>query len=434
MTDILARLPQKVQGELYTQTVRTQEVKFTDSQLEILKQSEHCCTTMRVIKAGRLSIAVSSKPGSEAAVLANALETVTFGIPVTFDFPGNSTLPVIPERGESGGLFGLEQMLVLAKELKQAVCDYDARIAAEVVIRRTETEASLVNSAGFNNRYQKTVWEAILGGQLIQGDDFLGVTIPLAATSPQLDYVGLKQEVTQQFAWSKQIVPFAPGSYPVIFAPAQVGFLTAPFLACLNGKAIVNKISPWKDKLGEKLLDSRVTLIDDGTLPLSVAGKPFDRDGIPTRRNVLIEQGAVNQFLLDCQSAQELGRDSTGNSTADGPAAHHVLLAPGELSVGELIRNIDTGLLILESMGAWSGNSYSGNVSGNISLGLKIEKGNIVGRVKNCMFSLNAFEHFRDHLIAFSRETKDVGGRGPLDSSATTYPYAVLGNVCITAE
>lgn len=126
--------------------------------------------------------------------------------------------------------------------------------------------------------------------------------------------------------------------------------------------------------------------------------------------------------------------DSTGNSTVGGPAAHHVLLAPGEFSIYELVQRIDTGLLILDSMGTWSGNLYSGNVSGNISLGLKIENGKIVGRVKNCMFSMNAFRHFRDHLIALSRKTKVVGGSGPHDSAAATYPYVALADVFITAE
>jgi PmbA protein len=434
MTTILARLPGEVQGELYTQTIRTAEVKFSSSQLDSIKQSEHSSTTMRTIRDGRLSVAVSSKPDSEEALLANALEAVTFGTPVQFDFPGNSTLPVIPQADECGSLIGIETILALVEDLNKAVCGYDSRIAVDAAIRRTETEVSLINSAGFNGHYQKTTWEAKLGGQLIQGDDFLWVYTALTSNTPDLDYDRLKQEVIQQFDWSKEIVPFAPGSYPVIFAPAQVGFLTAPLLACLNGRAIFSKISPWKDKLGEKLLDSRVTLIDDGTLPMAITSKPFDRDGIATRRNVLIEQGAVNQFLLDCQSARELGMDSTGNSTADGPAAHHVLLSPGELSICELVREIDTGLLILDSMGTWSGNLYSGNVSGNISLGLKIEKGEIVGRVKNCMFSMNAFGHFRDHLIALSRETKDVGGSGPLDSSAATYPYVALADVFITAE
>jgi PmbA protein len=434
MTTILASLPDGVQGELYTQTIRTSEVKFSSSQLDSISRSELCRTTMRVIKDSRISVAVSSKPDSREVLLENALEAVQFGTPVQFDFPGKATLPVIPQGDECSNWMETETILALAEGMNHAICAYDSRIAVEAVIRRTETEVSLINSNGMSGQYQKTVWEANLGGQLVQGDDFLWVKTALTANRRDLDYEKLKKDVIQQFDWSKEIVQFAPGSYPVIFAPGQVDFLTAPLLACLNGKAIVSGISPWKDKLGEKLLDSRVTLMDDGTLPQAISSKPFDRDGIPTRRNILIEQGIVKQFLLDCQSARELGMDSTGNSTAGGPAAHHVLLAPGELSIYELIQKMDTGLLILDSMGAWSGNLYSGNVSGNISLGLKIENGKIVGRVKNCMFSMNAFRHFRDHLIALSRETKDIGGSGPLDSSASTYPYVALADVVITAE
>ena len=185
-------------------------------------------------------------------------------------------------------------------------------------------------------------------------------------------------------------------------------------------------ISPWKEKMGEQLLDPRITLVDDGTLPLHVSSAPFDREGVPTRRNVLIEQGVVKQAILDLECAQALGQESTGNGSLGGPSTHHVLLAEGEQELTALIRSIEQGLLIVDTMGAWSGNAYSGNVSGTISLGYKIEKGEIVGRVKDCMFSINAFDHFRHHLIGATRAVENLGG--------ATFPHVALDEVVIAAK
>jgi PmbA protein len=106
-------------------------------------------------------------------------------------------------------------------------------------------------------------------------------------------------------------------------------------------------------------------------------------------------------------------------------------LDAGSKTLEELIRSIDCGLLIDGTMGAWSGNPYSGIVTGTISMGLKIEKGEIVGRVKDCMYTINAFEHLRTHLIDCSAERQqaetDFG-------SASLFPYVLLNEVVISAK
>jgi len=83
------------------------------------------------------------------------------------------------------------------------------------------------------------------------------------------------------------------------------------------------------------------------------------------------------------------------------------------------------GIVIENTMGAWAGNPYSGQVSGNIAMGFLVEDGKLAGRVKDCMFSVNVFTHLRDHLVALSRETKNVG---------PTLPYALVDNVSIAAK
>ena len=115
-------------------------------------------------------------------------------------------------------------------------------------------------------------------------------------------------------------------------------------------------------------------------------------------------------ILADLETAKQLGTKSTGNGSGRGPEPHRVILLPGDRSLEGLIAGIDLGVIIFSTMGAWTGNPFSGNVSGTIALGLKIVNGEIAGRVKNCMFSMNSFKHFKDHLIGFSKETKSTRG------------------------
>ncbi len=446
-------LPRGAQGELYTRSIRSTSVRFANSQFEGTSQSRNRTITLRVILDGRLSAATTSEPGESAAMelVEKALRAVKYGTAVGYDFPGAAPVAQIPLSDPRVPATRLEEMVAIGRDFLGTLLAAERRLRASAGIEAEEVEVSLVNTAGFAGSYRKTAWHAGCGGQLIQGDDFLRVGESRNAAGPDLDYEDMKKEALRELEWARETVPFGAGSYPVIFAPSQVGFLVTPFLASLNGKAIARGISPWKEKLApstgagggaggaERLLDPRVTLVDDGTLPMTITSAPFDREGVPTRRNILIDGGVPVGALLDLQTAKELGRSSTGNATAAGTGAgpHRVLLAPGETPLAEMVAGIDHGLLVLGSMGAWTGNAYSGNVSGTISLGLRIEGGKVAGRVKNCMFSLNAFTHFRDHLAGLSRETKDASAGGPGmggGGGGATFPYVALDNVVITTK
>lgn len=426
MKCLLHSLPNGVQGELLTSKSSSLSVAYADSQFEDIKNSQARNTTLRLIKNGKMAVSSSSKPNDEQTLLKNAMDMVEFGTEVKHDFPEQANYLELELVDEAVTQVELSTMVDVAEDLVGALRDYDSRIQIVADVTRSEESVSLENTAGFSGTYRKTGWSYYLGGQLVQGDDMLWLGQWVAGANLRDDYAALKADVIHRFDRSKTVVPFEAGTYPVIFAPEQVAFLLEPFLASLNGKAIMRDISPWKGKRGAFVLDERLSIIDDGTLPFCASSVPFDREGTPTRRTVLIEQGVIKQEILDIQSGEALSLPSTGNGTLTGPRTHHVILSPGSDSVMTTRKSIDRGLIVLDSMGAWAGNPYSGNVSGTISLGLLIESGEVVGRVKDCMFSINSFRHFKDHLIATSSETREDG--------SSTYPYVTLDEVVISTR
>lgn len=427
MKSIFAALPAGVQGEVFTVRRRTTQARFANSQFEETTHSTNTRTTLRVIGGGRLSASSSGKPGSGAELVENCLETVRYGTRVNYEFPGPAELPSVELYDETVTRVELPAMVALAEELNAAVVACDPRIRAMASVRREVTEVTLANTRGFSGSYQKTGWSVHLGGRLIQGEDMLWIGDGESSCTHRTDYSELQANVTERFRRARATAGFAAGSYPVIFAPAEVGFLLRPLVACLDGKAVARGISPWRERLGQQLLDPRLNVIDDGTLPWHPTSAPFDREGTPTRRNVLIAGGVPSQLLLDLESAHELGLQPSGNGgPAGNPAPHHLSLTPGSEPLADLIANIKCGLIVYGSMGAWTGNPYSGMVSGTVALGLKIEDGALAGRVKNCMFSLNAFEHLRHNLIGISAEVKT--------GNQATFPYVAVDSVVISTR
>ncbi len=435
MSDVLKRLPDGVQGELHTVRQQSTRVGFANSELDGISDSSHQETTIRVIGDGRINSAVGSRPASEDDLMQRALQGLPYGSSAAFDFPGRKDVEDLELADPNVRGVGEEEMLEVAEDLRDSLADLNPRIRVNSGVLRQVQNVTLENTSGFEGEYERTMWRLDLSGRLVDGEDMLRLGESRSSSEVISEYEDLKEEVTWLFERAAEVVPMQSGTYPVVFAPAQVGFLVRPFVSCLMGNMVAAGMSPWKDKMDRQLLDERVTMVDDGTVPMRPSSVPFDREGVVTKKNVLIDSGSPRSFLLDLQSAGHLGLESTGNGSGGrgpGPMPHHLSLLPGEDSLSDVLASIRRGVVVFDTMGAWAGNPFSGNVSGTISVGFRIDEGEIVGRVKNCMFSLNAFEAFRESIIAFTAETRTKGSA--LGGSGFTFPYVALDEVVVATD
>ena len=209
---------------------------------------------------------------------------------------------------------------------------------------------------------------------------------------------------------SQQISPLTSGRMPVLFSPTGALVLGLPLMEGINGKNVYKGISPMAGKVGKKLFDAKLTLVDDGTLDGKFGSAAYDDEGVPHLRNILIGEGVLNGFLYDLKTAAQSGVESTGNGSRGlfnqpNPAPTNLIIAPGETPLAEMIAGIDEGLLVEEVLGLGQGNVLSGAFSNPIALGFKIEKGEIVGRVKDVSIAGNVYDVLQ-HIAAVSRESE----------------------------
>ena len=429
MSDFKKYLPAGANYEMRTERTKTNSVSFDGNQLESISSADRISQTARVLLDGKLSVASGSKPGSGAELIKQAAETVKFGS--AHDVPFVGAASIAPMNLECADTLTSKEMTDIAAGLMADIRSLDSRLSVGTGFSSAVSEVSMQTGNGFDCGYRKSVWSVGAFINLTQGDDSLGIYEYQSNMGPNFDLGGLKNTIAQKLEYAKNVVPFKAGAYPVIFTPGQVGFIINPVLASLNGMAVYRQVSPWSNKLGEELLDPRFTLIDDGSLNGEWTSKPFDMEGTPTRRNILVQNGQITNLVLDRKAAHFLGKESNGCATSAGPAPTHLRLDAGSKPLEELIRSIDYGLLIDGTMGAWSGNPYSGIVTGTVSMGLLVEKGKIAGRVKDCMFTVNAFEHLRKHFVECSAERKQCGVRG---GTTALFPYVMLDEVVISTK
>ncbi len=179
---------------------------------------------------------------------------------------------------------------------------------------------------------------------------------------------------------------------PVLFDTLTAPSLVGQLVSCLSGYAVYRESSFLAERLGDQIASDQVTVIDDARLPGGLGSKPFDGEGLPTRRNVLLRDGRLESWLLDHYSARKLGMESTGSAargtgSAPGVGTTNLWLEPGESTLEQLIAEIDRGLLVTELIGMGF-NPTTGDYSRGAS-GLWIEKGEIVHPVEEITIAGN---------------------------------------------
>jgi len=165
---------------------------------------------------------------------------------------------------------------------------------------------------------------------------------------------------------------------PVIFDPMTARSLIGAIFDAIEGDAVYRNASFLAGKLGERVASEQVTIIDDGTIPGLFGTSPFDDEGVPSRRTVVIDRGVLRSYLLNTYTARKLGLRTTGNAargvTGNAGVGHgNFFLEKGTRSPEEMIRGVRQGLYVTELIGQGV-NIVTGDYSRGAA-GLWIENG-----------------------------------------------------------
>jgi PmbA protein len=143
---------------------------------------------------------------------------------------------------------------------------------------------------------------------------------------------------------------------PIVFDPEVARSIVGTVFSVANGSAFWRKSSYLLGKEGQAIASPLVTIVDDPLIPRAPGSRPFDGDGLPTRRNVLVDQGVLGPVLCDVYSARKLGRESTGSAGRGiggnpGPTTSNLIMQAGGMKREELLRSTPRGLYVTSLMG-----------------------------------------------------------------------------------
>jgi PmbA protein len=386
---------------------------------------------VRVVVDGRLGFAASSDMSALDKLVTNALESAAYGDEIAIAFPGPQVAPEVLTYDRVIADLPIPRLVEIGQQVIDHILAIEPEAQLNINLERGVQRVSIRNQAGADVSFERSPLSMVVEVSRVKGDDVLLMFDIQGTTVWDEDYMAFVRRLGRKLELAKHSATIQSGRMPVLFAPTGALVLGLPLMLGVNGKNVYTGISPIRDKVGDKLFDGKLTLVDDATIDGKFESASHDDEGVAHRRNVLIEKGVLHGFLYDLKTAVQSGVESTGNASRGlfsppSPSPTNLILQTGDTPTDDIIAGIDEGLLVDNVLGLGQGNVISGAFSNSLSLAFKIEKGEIVGRVKDVSIAGNIYELLRE-IAAVSQESEWV-------YNSFSLPYLLLPDVNVVAK
>jgi len=403
-------------AEVYQASSESAVVHFEANKLKQLENRQASSVAIRIVLDGRIGFAAASGAYDPERLVAMAVETAAYGAEARFSFPAAAAYMVgktydsriVEMETDSLVQMGMDIIDGVTAEFPDVQCEGMVTIGAGMV--------RILNSRGLDVSSRRTSMAAAMEGVRISGTDMLFVGDGISSGELLVDASPVARTMLSQLARATQLAHIETGTYPVLFTPHGVdAALLLPLAVAFNGKNVLEQSSRLAGRRGEQLFAPAFSLWDDPTVEGRPTSAPFDAEGVASRRIPLIQAGVVGEYLYDLQTGAEAGEGSTGSGRrADArsqvrPGMSAFVLSEGDTPFEEMLGSMDDGLVVEELIGAGQGNLLSGDFGGNVLLGYKVERGKIVGRVKDTMIAGNIMNALSGDVVV-GNDTRWVGG------------------------
>jgi PmbA protein len=390
-------------AEVYIETNRTLSLEVRKGEIETVQEAAGYGAGFRVFVKGKMAFSSSNDFAEKA--LDDAIERAIQFAKITTPDP-NNVLPDDKGITEVAGLYDprisqvpMEEKIELAK-LTEKLALKDSRITKSDGARYGEGEGEVIiaNSNGPVKSYKASECGygvsvvAEKGEQKSSGAEFCRRRF-------YKDFKPAEEVAAKAAREAYEMLdprPVKTQKAAVIFH-SDVGYsLLGGILGAVNGERVLQGASFLGKKMGQKIAVDLVTIIDDGTMEKGPASEPFDGEGVPTQKRIIVDKGVLKGFLYNTIVARRAGVRSTGNASRRGFASlpgigpHNFYLAAGEAKLEDIIKATGSGLLVKEVTG-YGINPVNGNFSGGAA-GFWVEDGKIAFPVKGLTIAGSAEE------------------------------------------
>jgi PmbA protein len=408
------------QADAVVDSARSFTVSVLGGRIETLKQSVTHGLGLRVIVGGAVGF-VSTNDFRSAAIDDLARRAVDLARFSTPDVANG--LPAVAETVDPAGEIDLrlhdpavealtpEVKIDMALALERIALAYDPRIRRTdgASVSSRSAVSVLVNSHGIRRVDRGT---SVRMGVAPLADDrdgkqqsgYYGIAKRWVRDLPSVEAVALEAARRAVARIGARSVPAE--RVPVVLHPDIGASWLAEMHEAFSGEEVLKQSSWLSSRLGETIAAPHVTLVDDGRLDAGLGSEVSDGEGVPTRRNVLIDRGVCAMFEYDTYHARRAGTRSTGSavrsySSLPGIGYHNLLLEPGTETPEAILARVDRGFF-MDDQGSFGFNPVTGDYSYQAQ-GFWIEKGVKTFPVEGVTIASNSLDMLKN-IVAIGND------------------------------
>ncbi|MBI4691514.1 MAG: TldD/PmbA family protein [Nitrospirae bacterium] len=429
------------EAEVYVKSARNLSMEVKNQEVDAIESSLSFGYSLRVIRDKRPGFSYSTSTDEIGLVVERAIEAARWADKDEFLGLPHPSL----RKGIEGGseIFDTEitdikeaEAIKLVLTIEKAAVNFDNRIKK---IRKAfgtfdDIGILILNSNGIDVSYPCTKYTAQVmavaeeNGESQMGWDFDGSRFLKDLSFEDVGRNAAKRAV--QLLRSRKIDTI---KVPIILDNSVASEFLGIFASSLSAESVQKGRSLLKDRVDQRVISSKINLVDSGLIPHKLGTRPVDDEGVITSEKILIKEGILQGYLQNTYTAKKDGVDSTGNALRGGYSGLpsigvtnlylKALSDSDVISFGSLLSSLDKGLYITEAMGVHTANPISGEFSIGVS-GLWIEKGNVKFPVKEAVISGDILSLFQ-RIEAVGDDLRFYGSIGtpslligPMDISA----------------
>lgn len=332
-------------------------VDIREGNIEKLMEAGSRELSLKVILDKRTATASSSDLNDETLshLVVNAIERAK--LTSQDEFAGLPEKTDLKNDAEALNLYDPAVLALSPEEKIKAVIEIEKMALADEKVKKSsgagyssgESEIIIANSNGFSDSYKKTscgmgVYLQAGEGDHMFEDGWYSSSKSLKGLMPVEEIAKKAIHNVTRLIGAKKI---KTQEVPVILDPIMSAKILRFLAQCVAGGAVYMDRTFLAGKLGEKIAVDNLNVIDDALMPNGMNSKPFDREGVPTNKKMIVENGALKNYLLDTYSSKKLGMKSTGNAGG----ATNMYIEAGTDSPEDIIQSVKNGLMLVKTLG-----------------------------------------------------------------------------------
>lgn len=410
-------------GEVFIMKGREMSLEVRNGEVETLKQAEETGMGIRIIDHGRLGFTFTtdlSPKAAEQAVFDAARQAKYSAADKPYEIPGGRGVnyTVLPLFDPAIVRASLEDKIGLARDLEIKARELDKRIKRldSSSYQETEYNVLLMNTREVY-AYKKVNLCGINVSLGAEEDDDVqsGFAFMVRRRFDELDTLSVAREAVEGAVSLLGGRPLATGLMPCVMEPYVVTRFLAVLAQMLDADAVFKGRSLLRGCLGEEVFSPLLTIVDDSLLDNGIGSTPFDSEGVPGQKTVLVDKGVLTSYLSDYLTAVREKCPATGSArrasfrSLPSVGGSNFIMQPGRVEPGQMLKTVGRGFYITDVMGMHMVNPVSGQFSVGAA-GRLIEGGELTRAVRGVTVAGNIKELFRN-IEAVGSDLKFYGGR-----------------------